>query len=95
MSVISPTTKESALGPLRLVSGICGGPIRAGAVDFIKKANHIIQQYQLPLTLIGCGGITEAKHFTEFLDAGAKVAMSATGMMWDPYLAARYHAVCD
>jgi dihydroorotate dehydrogenase len=91
MSVVSPTTQEPALGPARLVSGICGGPIRASAIDFIKKANHIIQRSQLPLTLIGCGGITEARHFTEFLDAGAKVAMSATGMMWDPYLAARYH----
>ena len=29
--------------------------------------------------------------FDQFLKAGASVAMSATGMMWDPFLALRYH----
>jgi len=91
MKVVSPMTKESALGPNRLTSGVCGGPIRSIAVDFVRKARQIIDNEQLKLSLLGCGGITEPQHFDEFLDAGAQVAMSATGMMWDPYLAARWH----
>jgi dihydroorotate dehydrogenase (NAD+) catalytic subunit len=40
--------------------------------------------------LIGCGGITLSEHFDEFLDAGAEVATTATGMMWDPLLGLRW-----
>ena len=31
------------------------------------------------------------KHFNEFLDSGADIALSATGMMWNPYLASQFH----
>jgi len=91
MKVVAPDTKLPALGTNRLASGVCGGPIRKSAIDFIKKARGIIQKDQLGMELLGCGGITEPEHFDEFLDAGAAIAMTATGMMWDPYLAARYH----
>jgi dihydroorotate dehydrogenase len=80
-----------ALGIERPTSGICGGTIRNCALDFIKKAFKINNEEKLGLTLIGVGGITQPDHFDQFLDMGADVAMSATGMMWDPYLAARYH----
>ncbi len=81
-----------ALGPTRPTSGICGGPIRQTALHFIEAAARINLREKLDLTLIGVGGITLPEHFDAFLQAGAHVAMSATGMMWDPYLAARYHA---
>lgn len=83
--------KEPALGEKRLTSGICGGPIRAAALHFISQAARINKKEKLGLTLIGCGGITAPQHFDEFFEAGAEVAMSATGMMWDPYLAVKYH----
>lgn len=79
------------LGPKRLTSGICGGPIRSVALDFVENAARINRSEKLDLTVIGVGGITLPEHFDLFLNAGAHVAMSATGMMWDPYLAARYH----
>jgi len=91
MQVIDPLTKKPALGPTRLTSGVCGGPIRKVALNFVKQASEIVKKEQLPLIVMGCGGITKAEHFQQFLDAGASVALSATGMMWDPYLAARYH----
>ncbi|MBI2742725.1 MAG: tRNA-dihydrouridine synthase [Chlamydiales bacterium] len=83
--------KEPALGQSRLTSGICGGPIRQAALHFIRQAAQINKKEKLGLTLIGCGGITAPAHFDHFLEAGAEVAMSATGMMWDPYLALKYH----
>jgi dihydroorotate dehydrogenase len=79
-----------ALGPQRLTSGICGSPIRQAAVEFIKQAQIINKKHRLGLTLIGTGGITLPEHFDEFFAAEADVAMTATGMMWDPYLSLRY-----
>ncbi len=79
------------LGPDRPHSGVCGNAIRDAALNFITNAAAINQQEKLDLTLIGVGGITEPEHFQLFLDSGADVAMSATGMMWNPYLAHHYH----
>jgi len=76
----------------RTTSGTCGAAIRPAALSFIRESAHIIQKERLDLVLLGCGGIMESEHFDEFIQAGANIAMSATGMMWDPYLASRYHA---
>lgn len=81
-----------ALGPSRLTAGICGGPIRKEALSFIQDAKKIIKEEKLDLTILGVGGATLPEHFDLFFKSGADVAMTATGMMWDPYLAARYHA---
>ena len=80
-----------ALDDERLTSGICGGAIRSEALDFITHAKEIIETEKLNLTLMGCGGAMLPEHFDRFLKAGADIAMTATGMMWDPYLAMRYH----
>jgi dihydroorotate dehydrogenase (NAD+) catalytic subunit len=80
-----------ALGPSRPTSGVCGAAIRADALQFLHDAHEILHKEKLDLTLIGCGGIVRAGQFDEFLSAGAQIAMSATGMMWDPLLALRYH----
>lgn len=76
----------------RTTSGVCGAGIRNQALDFIRSASQIIAENKLDLALLGCGGIVKPEHFDDFFDAGALVAMSATGMMWDPYLALRYYA---
>jgi len=91
MKVVSPNSNIPSLGLGRLASGICGSPIRSTAINFVRESKRILQKENIPIALLGCGGITEPKHFTEFIDAGANIAMSATGMMWDPYLALRYH----
>ncbi len=84
-----------ALSDLRKNSGICGGPIRDYGVQFIKKLSNLIKTHQLHLPLIGVGGITLPEDFDKYLSAGATVSQSATGMMWDPYLAMRYHQKGD
>jgi dihydroorotate dehydrogenase len=82
---------ESALGKARPTSGVCGGPIRELALQFTRDAHAINREEKLALTLLSCGGIMVPEHFTQFLEAGADIATTATGMMWDPYLAARTH----
>jgi dihydroorotate dehydrogenase (NAD+) catalytic subunit len=80
-----------ALGPQRAYSGICGSPIRSEALRFVRDAAAINAQEKLGFSVMGCGGIVSPEHFTQFLNEGADIAMTATGMLWDPYLALRYH----
>lgn len=81
----------AALGEKRLKAGVCGAPIRDVALDFVQKAHAINQRDKLGLTIMGTGGVVSPEHFDLFFEAGADIAMSGVGMMWDPYLAARYH----
>lgn len=88
--VVDPSGRP-ALGPHREKCGICGTPIREAALDFVRSARAIIDKERLGLELLACGGIMKPEHFTQFLEAGADIVQTATGMMWDPYLAMRYH----
>jgi dihydroorotate dehydrogenase len=89
MSVVN-ADKTFALGKGRETGGICGNEIRPAALQFIREAAEIIAEEKLDLELAGCGGIMLPHHFDEFLNAGAAVAMTATGMMWDPLLALKW-----
>ena len=82
---------RAALGEKRKTSGVCGSAIRSQALHFIRQASEINRKEKLGLKLLGCGGIMLPEHFDAFLEAGADIATTATGMMWDPYLALRYH----
>jgi len=79
-----------ALGELRPTSGICGASIRKEAISFIQEVISINTQNKLNLKLLGCGGMMTQDHFDEILSLGCDIAMSATAMMWDPYLALRW-----
>lgn len=88
--IVTPSG-EPVLGQNRLVSGVCGSPIRQAALQFVEECRAVIDREKLGLTLIGGGGITLPEHFDAFFNAGADFAMTATGMMWNPYLAIQYH----
>lgn len=75
----------------RIYSGVSGYPIRQLALQCVKKLVQINQTEKLNLTILGMGGITMPEHFNEFLNSGADIALSATGMMWNPYLASQFH----
>ena len=75
----------------RKISGVCGAPLRNFAVDFVTAARKIIDEEKLALTVSGVGGVTKPEHFAELLNAGADVALSASGMMFNPYLAHEFH----
>lgn len=75
----------------RIFSGVSGYPIRSLAMKFVKKIASINQEKKLDLAILGMGGVTLPEHFNEFFNAGADIALSATGMMWNPNLALQYH----
>lgn len=80
-----------ALGPQRPTGGICGSGIRQAGLAWTQDARKIIEDEKLAMTLVAMGGVVLPEHFDEYLSRGADIVMTATGMMWDPYLAARYH----
>jgi dihydroorotate dehydrogenase len=75
----------------RTYSGVSGYPIRQLALQSVKKLVQINQTEKLNLVILGMGGITLPEHFNEFFNLGADIALSATGMMWNPYLAMQFH----
>ncbi len=80
-----------ALGPTRPTGGICGSGIRQAGLAWTQQARCIIEEEKLAMTLVAMGGVVLPEHFNDYLESGADIVMTATGMMWDPYLAARYH----
>ena len=89
--VRNPDGTQALPGEGRLSSGICGSKIKAVSQDFVEKLVQIKKELNGDFVICGVGGIMTAEDFTERLNAGADIAMSATAIMWDPYLAQRYH----
>ncbi|HEY4516493.1 MAG TPA: dihydroorotate oxidase [Candidatus Paceibacterota bacterium] len=74
-------------GPWRLKSGICGAPIKWAGLDMVRRLKNLREELGAKYAIVGVGGVTTPKDFREYRDAGADVVMSATGAMWNPYLA--------
>ena len=79
--------KQALPGEDRLRSGVCGASIKWAGLDMVKKLKKLRKEFGYSYTIIGIGGVTTADDFFEYRDAGADVVMSATGAMWNPYLA--------
>ena len=80
---------EQALpgSPKRLRSGVCGASIKWAGLDQVKRLKAIRDKRGMKFAIIGVGGVTVPKNFKEYREAGADLVMSATGAMWNPYLA--------
>ena len=86
--IVDAEGKQALPGPaLRLRSGVCGTAIKWAGLDFVRRMKAIRDKKGLSFKIVGVGGVTTPKDFREYRDAGADVVMSATGAMWNPYLA--------
>ncbi len=88
-TVINPEGRSALPGPGREKSGICGNGIRRAALTVVNRLSRAISSMKFPVSLIGVGGIMTVEDYDLFRASGADFAMTATGAMWDPYLA--YH----
>ncbi len=86
-AVVDESGKQALPGEGRSRSGICGHAIKWAGLDMVKKLKKLREELGLSYTIIGVGGCTTADDFFEYRDAGADAVMSATGAMWNPYLA--------
>ncbi len=71
----------------RLRSGVCCAGIRWAGIDFVKRMKAVKEKHGYTFSLEGVGGVTTPEDYGAYRDVGADVVMSATGAMWNPYLA--------
>lgn len=85
--IVDKDEHQALPGPNRLRSGVCGTAIKWAGLDMVKKLKAIREKLGLGFKIIGVGGVTTPDDFFEYQEAGADFVMSATGAMWNPYLA--------
>jgi len=73
--------------PGRTHSGVCGHAIKWAGLDMVKRLKKLREEFGYSYTIIGVGGVSTPEDFFEYRNAGADIVMSATGAMWNPYLA--------
>ena len=85
--VRKPDGSQALPGKGRLISGVCGAPIKWAGVDMVKRMANIRSEISEDFIIIGTGGVTTPADYSEYIDAGADAVMSATGAMWNTDLA--------
>ena len=85
--IVDENGNQALPGEGRAQSGVCGHAIKWAGLDMVKKLKKLRKKLGYSYTIIGVGGVTVPEDFFEYRDAGADIVMSATGAMWNPYLA--------
>ena len=85
--VVDKDGNQALPGKNRLRSGVCGASIKWAGLEMTKKLKKVRDGMGGNFKIIGVGGVTTLNDFFEYRNAGADIVMSATGAMWNPYLA--------
>lgn len=84
-TIVDSEGKQALPGPMRSRSGVCGATIKWAGLEMVERL--VKARGSAKCAIIGCGGVTVPTDFREYRDRGADIVMSATGAMWNPYLA--------
>lgn len=87
VEIVDKKGNQALPGHNRLRSGVCGDTIRWAGLEMVKKLNRIRKKKGYKFEIIGVGGVTTPKDYFDYRKAGADLVQSATGAMWNPYLA--------
>lgn len=85
--VVNSDGSQALPGAHRVKSGICGHAVKWAGLDMVRRLAALRKEFGMRYGIIGCGGVTIPEDFKEYRDAGADVVMTATGAMWNGYLA--------
>ncbi len=85
--IVDERGEQALPGPGRLRSGVCGAAIKWAGLDMTRRLKSLRDELGLKYAIISTGGVMSPKDFKEYRKAGADLVMSATGAMWNPYLA--------
>ena len=85
--IVDADGKQALPGEGRLRSGVCGHSIKWAGLEMVGRLKKLRQELSLKFTIVGVGGVTTVADFHEYRSVGADIVMSATGAMWNPYLA--------
>lgn len=86
-TIVGKNGAQALPGNGRLRSGVCGAPIKWAGVDMVRRLDIFRKELNLDYKIVGVGGVMNVDDFVEYKKNGADVVMSATGAMWNPYLA--------
>ncbi len=85
--VVDKDGSQALPGNNRLRSGVCGTGIKWAGLEMVKRLAKARDEAGTKTKIIGVGGVMKAEDYSEYKEAGADAVMSATGAMWNPYLA--------
>ncbi len=85
--IVDDNGNQALPGPNRLRSGVCGASIKWAGLDMVKRLYKLRKKLKKDFAIIGVGGVMTPKDYFEYKKAGADLVQSATGAMWNPYLA--------
>jgi dihydroorotate dehydrogenase (NAD+) catalytic subunit len=85
--IVDEKGNQALPGEGRLRSGVCGHAIKWAGLDMVRKLKKLREEFGYTYTIICVGGVTVPEDFLEYRNAGGDIVMSATGAMWNPYLA--------
>ena len=88
--VVKPDGTQALPGKGRLRSGVCGAAIRPCAMAQAARIVGLKRKERYDFEIVGVGGVMTTGHIREFLNVGVDAVMTATGAMWDPFLAYNY-----
>lgn len=77
----------SAFPDGRQISGVCGAAIKWAGLEMVERLKKLREEKNLSYTIIGVGGVTTPADYQDYISKGADIVMSATGAMWNPWLA--------
>ncbi len=86
--VINYRGKQELTGDaLRLVSGICGAPIRWAGLEMAERiVAYKKKKGWHDFVVVGVGGVVSVDDYWEYMKRGVDAVQSATGAMWKPDL---------
>lgn len=87
--VINYRGKQELTGDaLRLISGICGAPIRWAGLEMATRiVAYKKRKGWKDFVVVGVGGVVTVDDYWEYMKRGVDAVQSATGAMWKPDLA--------
>lgn len=85
--IVDENGEQALPGKNRNKSGVCGTTIKWAGVEMVKRLKKIRDENGYKFSIEGVGGVTQPEDYFEYIKAGADSVMSATGSMWNPYLA--------
>ncbi len=71
----------------RLWSGTSGHGIKWAGVEMVEKLKKLREKNNLHFSIVGIGGVMTTEDYREYKEVGADAVMSATGAIWNPFLA--------
>ncbi|MBI5136250.1 MAG: tRNA-dihydrouridine synthase [Nitrospirae bacterium] len=90
LEVVDRAGAQALPGAGRLRSGICGAAIKSRGLLQAQRLVRLRDDEKYDFVVVGVGGIMTPQDIDAYLKAGVDAVMSATGAMWDPYLAATW-----